>query len=175
MDIQDLMPKIVERMQTTGQQRPAIYAETPQGAESYQLFQPGGKGVSEALLFFAGRTAGLKYRDSELIEATFVAEVWRAHRDAFHSGERPTDSPTRVEGVVFLTAKGTPPFAQVESMYDIQRDREGKVTGLKPAYENRNVEKRQALAFIAGWRSRTMSDEEVKRLQPQGMQLFLTW
>ncbi len=76
MDIQDLMPKIVERMQTTGQQRPAIYAETPQGVESYQLFQPGGKGVSEDLLFFAGRTAGLKYRDSELIEATFVAEVW---------------------------------------------------------------------------------------------------
>ncbi len=28
MDIQDLMPKIVERMQTTGQQRPAIYADS---------------------------------------------------------------------------------------------------------------------------------------------------
>jgi len=155
MDIQDLMLKIVERMQTTGQQRPAIYAETPQGVESYQIFQPGGKGVSEDLLFFAGRTAGLKHRDSELIEATFVAEVWRANRDALHLGERPTDSPARVEGVVFLTAKG-------------------KLTGLKLTYENRNVEKRQTLAFIAGWRSRTMSDEEVKRLQPQGIQLFLT-
>lgn len=59
-------------------------------------------------------------------------------------------------------------------MYGIQRDNEGKVTGLKLAYENRNVAKRQPLAFIAGWRSRTLSDEEVKQLQPQDIQLFLT-
>lgn len=172
MDFQDLMPRIVERLQTAGQQRPAVYMETSQGMESYQIYQPGGGNVSEDLLFFAGRTMGLKHKDSELIEAAFVAEVWWANNDALRSGERPTDSPARVEGIVFLTAKGTPPFTQVERMYNIQRDEEGKVTGLQYAYENRNVERWQVRAVIAGWRSRTMSDEEARRLRQQGIQSF---
>jgi hypothetical protein len=173
MDIQDLMPKIVERMQTSGQQRPAIYADTSQGVESYQIFQFGGSGVGEDILFFSGRSAGQKHTSSELIEAVFVAEIWRARRDELRPDERPTDSPARVEGVVFLTAKGTPPFAQVERIYDIQRDENGKVTGLMYAYESKNVKSLQGLAFVAGWQSRTMPDEEVKRLQPQGIQAFL--
>src|SRR5258708_35296744 len=67
MDGEDLVPKILERMQTSGQQRPAIYAETPQGIESYQIFQFGAHRIEEDMLFFAGRMAGQKHREYELL------------------------------------------------------------------------------------------------------------
>ncbi len=165
MDIQDLIPKVVQSYQDYGHIRPTLYAQvhTSASAQAYLLLNFVGDGrMKSHQLFVEGRQAGQHHLEQELLETTLVSEA------TFTS----PDSQQKIEGVLFATAANHEPFQSVIRAYAIKREK-GKARELKLLSENIDPEGLMGLAFICGWRSRGLSDAEVSQLQPRGMRAFL--
>ena len=73
---------------------------------------------------------------------------------------------------MFATATNGEPYQTLVKLYEIKR-KKGKATELIFWNESVDPEGLMGLAFIAGWRSRAMSDAEVRQLEPRGMWVFL--
>jgi len=74
---------------------------------------------------------------------------------------------------MFAVAVNAEPYQTLVKLYEIKRSKKGKATELVFWNESIDPEGLMGLAFIAGWRSRSMSDAEVQQQQPQGMWAFL--
>ena len=176
MDIQDLIPQVVQSMQTSGQVRPAIYAQLDTGSlHRFPLFNFIGDGRMKAHVLFAeGRQAGQKHQARELRETCLVTEVWlsREERNPTPGSQPPADAPQK-EAVMFAEARNAPPFQTLVKLYEIKRGKKGKAVELVSWNESIDPEGLMGLAFIAGWRSRTMSDAKVQQQQSHGMWAFL--
>lgn len=176
MDIQDLIPQVVQSMQVSGQVRPTVYAAFDSGSvHRFPLFHFLGDGRMKAhLLFAAGRQAGQKHRDRELRETCLVTEVWLTQeQDNPTQSLHPPAGIPRKEAVMFAVAVNGEPYQTLVKLYEIKRNKKDKATELVFWNENIDPEGLVGLAFIAGWRSRTMSDAEVRQIQPRGMWAFL--
>ena len=73
---------------------------------------------------------------------------------------------------MFATASNGEPYQTLVKLYEIKR-KKGKATELVFWNESVDPEGLTGLAFIAGWRSRAMSDVEVRQGEPRGMWAFL--
>ncbi len=175
MNIQDLIPQVVQSMQISGQVRPTVYAQLDSGGiRSFPLFNFIGDGRTKAhLLFSEGRLVGQKHQEHELRETCLITEVWltREQRNP-NPGSRPAAGIPQKEAVMFAIATNSEPYQTLVKLYEIKR-KKGKATELVYWNESVDPEDLMGLAFIAGWRSRTMSDAEVRQLQPRGMRAFL--
>ena len=177
MDIQALLPMVLRSIEISGQVQPTVYARLMQ-EESIQAFPflrfVGDSRTKAHLLFVEGRLAGQERMDRDLIETTFVTEVWMTPESQRNPtpGKRPPASIPHMEAVIFAEAANAAPFQVLVGTYRIKR-KQGKVSELALLSENMDPQGLMGLAFIAGWRSRFMSDEQVRRLQPQGMRAFL--
>ena len=176
MDIQDLIPQVVQSMQISGQVRPTMYAQLDTGSlHRFPLFNFIGDGrVKAHLLFAEGRQAGQKHQDRELRETCLVTEVWltREERNPTPDNRPPAGVPQK-EAVMFAIAANTAPYQTLVKLYEITRGKKGKAVELVFWNESIDPEGLMGLAFLAGWRSRTMSDAEVQQQQPRGMWAFL--
>jgi hypothetical protein len=175
MNTQDLIPKVVEAMKTSRQVRPTIYMELDTGGiQAYPLFNFIGDARTKAhFLFATGREAGLNYAARELLETCFITEIWLTQGERNPTpGHRPPAHIPSMEGVMFAIAKNTAPYETLVKAYQIKR-KGGKPTELTYLNENTDPEGLMGVAFIAGWKSRTMTDQEVAARQPQGMRAFL--
>jgi len=176
MDIQDLIPQVVQSIQTSGQVRPALYAAFDSGSvHRFPLFNFIGDGRMKAHVLFAeGRQAGQKHRERELRETCLVTEVWLTREQGNPTpGSRPSAGVPQKEAVMFAIAVNSEPYQTLVKLYEIKRGKKGKAVELVSWNESIDPEGLMGLAFIAGWRSRTMSDAEVQQQQPHGMWAFL--
>jgi hypothetical protein len=182
MEAAELIPKVVEQLKTSGQVRPTMYAQLTQGSpRSYPLLHFEGDGRMKAhLLFVEGRQAGQAASDRDLIETILVSEVWLTKGQNPTPGRRPPAGIPYKEAVLFARALNSAPFQTRLQHYEIKRKsgKQGKPGQIKELVsfgkEIIDPEGLMGLAFIAGWRSRHLSNEEVQRLQPRGMRAFLT-
>lgn len=176
MDIQDLIPQVVQSMQTSGQVRPTLYAQLDSGSiHRFPLFNFIGDGRTKAHVLFAeGRQAGQKHQGRELRETCLITEVWLTREQANPTpGSRPPAGVPQKEAVMFAIATNGEPYQTLVMLYEIKRGKKGKAVELIFWNESVDPEGLMGLAFLAGWRSRTMSDAEVRQLQPRGMWAFL--
>lgn len=176
MDIQDLIPKIIMNITINGQVRPTVYAQLDTGsAQAFPLMHFAGDGRMKAHLLFAeGREAGQRHLERELIETILVTEVWltRDQRNP-NPGEKPPEHIQQKEAVMFAVAANSEPFQTRVRVYEMKRDKKDKVKELVYLSEFVDPQGLMGLAFIAGWSSRLLSDEEVRQKQPLGMRAFL--
>ena len=176
MDIQDLILQVVQSMQISGQVRPTVYAQLDSGSlHRFPLFNFIGDGRMQAdVLFAEGRQAGQKHRERELRETCLITEVWLTREQANPTpGSRPPAGVPQKEAVMFATATNGEPYQTLVKLYEIKRSKKGKATELVFWNESVDPEGLMGLAFIAGWRSRAMSDAEVRQVQPGAMWAFL--
>ena len=175
MDIQDLILQVVQSMQVSGQVRPIVDAAFDSGSvHRFPLFNFIGDGRMKAhLLFNEGCQAGQKHQGRELRETCLVTEVWlsREERNPTPGSRAPAGIPQK-EAVMFATAINAEPYQTLVKLYEIKR-KKGKATELVFWNESVDPEGLMGLAFIAGWRSRAMTDAEVQQMQPRGMWAFL--
>jgi hypothetical protein len=75
------------------------------------------------------------------------------------------------EAVLLAIATNTAPFEAQLQVYEITR-KKGKVTDLVVFGEPTTDTGLLALAFLAGWHSRSLSDDDVQQRQPGGMRAF---
>ncbi len=166
MDIGDLIPKVVQNYRDYGHVRPTLYAQvnTSSTPLAYPLLNFVGDGRMKAHQLFAeGRQAGLRNPEQELLETCLISEATFTHPD----GQQ------KIDGVLFASAPNSEPFQTVLRAYSIKR-KKGKTSELKLLNESVDPEGLMGLAFICGWRSRAMSENEVHALQPKGMRAFLS-
>src|ERR1043166_5995427 len=126
MNVQDLIPKVVEAMKTNRQVRPTIYAEFDTGnIQAYPMFNFMGDARAKAhLLFAAGREAGQQNLQHELQETCLITEIWITQGQANpNPGQRPPANIPQMEGVVFALVKNAPPYETSAKVYRIKRDR----------------------------------------------------
>jgi hypothetical protein len=190
MNIEDLLPKVIQSIQTNGQVRPTVYAEyrIPQSSdqegqaqpstvrvESHPLFNFYGDGRQKAhLLFTLGRETGQKHLEQQISEIVFTTEIWLTFGQRNpNPGHRPPATIPSKEAVMLLVVSGQKPYSQAAKIYEIKRDKHKKAKELVLLEDNAPVEGMQAQAFIAGHNSRTMTDQEVAARQPRGMRAFL--
>jgi hypothetical protein len=174
IDIADLIPQVIESMKLTGQIRPTVYTELDQGNPIYPLFHFEGDGRRKAhLLFVAGRQAGQQQRERELVETVFVAEAWLTQGPNPTPGSKPPAGIPHKEAAIFAIATNVAPFQARICIYEIKR-KKGKVSELV-VFQEETIDPKglQGVAFLAGWRSRDLSDAQVTALQPRGMCAFL--
>jgi hypothetical protein len=168
MDIQDLIPKVVQQYRDYGHARPTLYAQlsTSSTPQAYPLLNFVGDGRMKAhQLFVEGRRAGLHHPEQALLETCLVSEATFRH----------SDSKQQIDGVMFASAPNSEPFQTVIRAYAIKQDKKkGKASELKLLSESVDPEGLMGLAFICGWRSRALSENEVRALQPKGMRAFLS-
>lgn len=163
--IEDLIPKVVQGYQSAGQLRPTLYAQidTSTTVQAYPLLHFMGDGRMKAhVLFTEGRQAGQRNQQKQLLETCLVTEVTLTSPDGSH----------KIDGVMFASAGNGEPFQTVVRVYQTKR-KKGKVSELKFLNESVDPDGLMGLAFIAGWHSRALSDEEARALQPRGMRAFL--
>ncbi len=176
MNIQDLIPKVVANIKTTGKVRPTVYTQLNAGSiQPYPLLQFMGDSRMKAHLLFAeGRQAGQQHLERDLVETVFITEIWltQGQRNP-NPGERPPTNIPQKEGVMFAIAENNAPFQTLVKAYEIKRGKKGKAEELIYLSESLDPEGLMGVAFIAGWRSRSLSDAEVKALQQRGMRSFL--
>lgn len=173
MNINDIIPRVIEIMKTSRQAHPTVYSELDTGSiQAYPLFNLIGDAHTKAhTLFTAGRKAGQQHNERDLVETCFVTEVWLTRYHHNPDQHLPINR-AQTEGVLFTITRNTAPFETHVKAYHIKRER-NKPTELVYLSENTDPRGIMGRAFIAGWRSRAMSTEEVRRLQPQGIHAFL--
>ncbi|HEY4388849.1 MAG TPA: hypothetical protein VGN34_30735 [Ktedonobacteraceae bacterium] len=174
MNTDEILPKIIQSMQLNQQVRPTIYAQVGALLQSFPLMHFAGDGRAKAhLLFTEGRSRGLQQPDRELAETCLISEIWLTQGKNPNPGQRPPANIPQIEAVMLAIAANQAPFQTLVKVYEIKRDNKKKPKELKFLNENVDPEGLMGVAFIAGWRSRLLSDEEVRARQPRGMRAFL--
>lgn len=177
MDIQALMPRVLESIKNNRQVRPTVYAQFKESAlvRDYPLMHFVGDSRAKASLLFAlGRAQGRANIDKELEAICLVTEMWLTKdRPNPAPGFKPPAHIVQKEAVMFLVANAHEPYAQTAKIYEIKRGKDSKPQELVVFQENAQVEGLLGLAFVAGYRSRAMPDDRVRALMPQGMRVFL--
>ncbi len=175
MDIQELIPRVIQGIATNGQVRPTLFAEMSTGnVQPFPLFHFIGDSPTKAhALFTEGRQAGLKRMEQEIRETVLVTEAWLIQEQRNpNPGMEPSANVPPKEAVIFAEATNAQPFHTRVKVYELKR-KKGNVQELVYLNENVDPQGPMGVAFLAGWHSRAMSNEEVQQLQPQGMRAFL--
>jgi hypothetical protein len=175
INIDEILPQIIATMQLNQQVRPTIYAEIGTGVQFFPLMHFTGDGRMKAhLLFTEGRARGLRLPEKELIETCLVSEVWLTQGQKNpNPGGRPPANVPQIEGVMLALATNGKPFETLVKVYEIKRGANKKAKELVFLNESVDGQGLMGVAFIAGWRSRLLSEEEVRERQPRGMRAFL--
>jgi len=175
MNIDEILPKIIKSMELGNQVRPTVYAQVGASLQSFPIMHfEGDARLKSHLLFMEGRVRGLSMQDRELIETCFVSEVWMTQGQRNPTpGHKPPAHINQIEAVMLSIAQNGAPFQTETKMYRMKRDASKKVKSLEPLSVPIIEEGLVGVAFIAGWRSRMLSDEEVRERQPRGMRAFL--
>jgi len=123
-----------------------------------------------------GREVGHKpeYADKALQEICFVSEVWLTSGQSNpNPGMKPPGNVPSRECAMFLIVEAVAPFSQHATLYTVMRTGKGRPGQLVLFQDDVPVDGMMAQAFIAGWRSRDLSDAVVRAMQPRGMRAFL--
>lgn len=172
LERQQLTAWVVQQLSDYGTVQPTVFLqlEAQQGQKSmvqqYRVSPWSGDAPAKAVrLFELGREVGRhpQNRAREVLDLCLISEIWITPGPNPTPGKRPPSHIPSKEGVLFLLVSGTHPQLQAQWVLQIRRRKDHHIQ-LVPLPPRTAIDTSLVHAFLAGYRSRDLSDEEVQRL-----------
>lgn len=174
LERQHLTAWVVQQFSDYGTVWPTVFLEleAQQGqsqrtnVQQYRVSPLSGEPHARAVrLFELGREVGRQpqNRAREVLDICLISEIWITQGRNPTPGKRPPRHIPCQEGVLFLLVSATHPMLQAQWVLQIIRQKDHRIQ-LVPLPLKTAIDAFLVHAFLAGYRSRDLSDEEAQRL-----------